>query len=159
MFREATYAAANPRNVSAMISENLRRIRDLRVKKLSIIKTSASLFGGITFGIAFSIYVSLVIAEHMNTILNQGMGGGAFDETNIELGTVLSAVPPEMFAMSYLIAFLVLIAHSFILSYTLKDMRGSHTLVTLFFFVPFAWTVAVTSVLVESFLSGYLVIE
>jgi len=31
MFRESTYAAANPRNSSRMIAENIRKIRDLRV--------------------------------------------------------------------------------------------------------------------------------
>jgi len=39
MFREATYAAANPRKTAKMISENMRKIRDLRVKKLTIINT------------------------------------------------------------------------------------------------------------------------
>ena len=31
MFREATYAAANPRDVARMITENIRKIRDLRI--------------------------------------------------------------------------------------------------------------------------------
>ncbi|MEA3457515.1 MAG: type II secretion system F family protein, partial [Candidatus Thermoplasmatota archaeon] len=49
MFREATYAAANPRETSRMITENIRKIRDLRVKKMAIINTSTALFAGITF--------------------------------------------------------------------------------------------------------------
>jgi len=57
-----TNAAANPRNTARMVSENIRKIRDLRVKKMSIVNTTAALFGGITFGIAFSVYTSLVIA-------------------------------------------------------------------------------------------------
>ncbi len=36
MFRESTYAAANPRHASRMIAENIRKIRDLRIKKLTI---------------------------------------------------------------------------------------------------------------------------
>jgi len=69
MFREATYAAANPRRVSRMISENIRKIRDLRVKKLTIVNTSIALFAGITFGISFAIYISLIIGRHLNEVI------------------------------------------------------------------------------------------
>ncbi|MCK5258234.1 MAG: hypothetical protein KAJ69_01845, partial [Thermoplasmatales archaeon] len=53
MFREATYAAANPRKASRMIAENIRKIRDLRIKKMAIVNTSTALFAGVTFGISF----------------------------------------------------------------------------------------------------------
>ena len=43
MFRQATSAAANPRTVSRMITENIRKIRDLRVKKLAIVRTTSAL--------------------------------------------------------------------------------------------------------------------
>lgn len=41
---------------------------------MSIVNTTAALFGGITFGIAFSVYTSLVIARHLNTIMLEKYG-------------------------------------------------------------------------------------
>ena len=84
------------------------------------------------------------------------MAGNPFEGTEIEIGRVLSAVPPEVFQMTFLIAFFVLVVHSFILSFTLKMMRGSHPYVTLLFFIPMVWIVAITSVGVEIFIGGFL---
>ncbi len=156
MFREATYAAANPRNVAKMITENIRKIRDLRVKKLMIIKTSISLFAGITFGIAFCIYVSLIIARHLNTILQTGMAGRPFEGTTINMGAILSTVPPEVFNNSFITIFIVLIIHSFMLAITIRTLRGSHILITLLYFVPFVWIVAITATATGSLLGGLL---
>ncbi|RLF35403.1 MAG: hypothetical protein DRN08_03120 [Thermoplasmata archaeon] len=156
MFREATYAAANPRRVASMISENIRKIRDLRIKKMSIIKTSAALFAGITFGIAFAIYVSLVIARHLNTILLQGMAGHPFEGTHIDVGAILNPIPPEIFTNNFIVVFIVLIIHSFMMAITIKTLRGSHIMITLLYFVPFVWIVAITSAAVQIGLAGYL---
>jgi flagellar protein FlaJ len=156
MFRQATTAAANPRRVSRMISENIRKIRDLRIKKFSIINTTAALFGGITFGIAFSVYTSLVIARHLNTILIEGMGGDPFSGTTIDVGAILSTVPPEVFTNNFIIVFIVLVIHCFMLSITIKTMRGSHILTALLYVVPFVWIVAVTGAFIDIGLGGYL---
>jgi len=156
MFREATYAAANPRNVAKMITENIRKIRDLRVKKLMIIKTSISLFAGITFGIAFCIYVSLIIARHLNTILQTGMAGRPFEGTTINMGAILSTVPPEVFNNSFITIFIVLIIHSFMLAITIRTLQGSHILITLLYFVSFVWIVAITATATGTLLGGLL---
>ena len=156
MFREATNAAANPRNVAQMITENIRKIRDLRVKKLMIIKTSISLFAGITFGIAFCIYVSLIIARHLNTILQTGMAGRPFEGTTINMGAILSTVPPEVFNNSFIMIFIVLIIHSFMLAITIRTLRGSHILITLLYFVSFVWIVAITATATGTLLGGLL---
>ena len=156
MFREATYAAANPRKTAKMISENMRKIRDLRVKKLTIINTSIALFAGITFGIAFSIYISLIIGQHLNNIVGQ-TASSAQTEATAEIGAnILSYIPPEMYVNTFIIVFIVLIIHCFILSLTLKAMRGSHSYVIFLFFIPFVWIVAITSFVVQIFLSGML---
>jgi hypothetical protein len=39
---------------------------------------------------------------------------------------------------------------------TIRSMRGSHFLVTFFYFIPFAWIVAITSAAVDIGLRGYL---
>ncbi len=156
MFRQATSTAANPRIVAKMISENIREIRDLRIKKLSIINTSAALFGGITFGIAFSVYTSLIIARHLNTMLLEGMGGDPFAGTEIDIGAILTVVPPEVFSNNFIVIFLVLVVHCLMLSFTIRILRGSHKLVTLLYFVPFVWIVAVTGTIIDISLGGYL---
>jgi len=156
MFRQATAASANPRKTSRMIAENVRKIRDLRVKKLSVVNTSAALFAGITFGIAFSAYTSLVIAQHLNSILLEGMAGDPFANTNINVGTILTAVQPEVFASTFGIIFIVMVLHSFLLSVTIRTLRGSHRMVTLLYFVPFVWVVSITAVVISSMLGGYL---
>jgi len=156
MFREATHAAANPRNVARMITENIRKIRDLRVKKLTIVKTSISLFAGITFGIAFCIYVSLIIARHLNTILQTGMAGRPFEGTTIDIGAILSTVPPEVFNNIFIVVFIVLIIHSFMLAITIRTLRGSNILVTLLYFVSFVWIVAITATATGTLLGGLL---
>jgi len=156
MFRQATAAAANPRTVSRMISENIRKIRDLRVKKLSIVRTTAALFAGVTFGIAFSIYISFVVARHLNTILITSKAGQPFEGTTIDVGAILTTVPPQVFTNNFMLIFLVLIAHCFLLGLTIRALRGSHILVTLYYFIPFAWIVAITATAVDIGLRGYL---
>ncbi|RLI11501.1 hypothetical protein DRO33_04010 [Candidatus Bathyarchaeota archaeon] len=155
MFREATYAAANPRDVARMITENVRKMRDLRLKKHAIIKSTISLFLGITFGIAFSIYVSLVIAQRLNQIWLEA--GQPFENIQqINIGAILTTVPPQVYSNIFLVVFLVLIVHSFLLSLTIKELRGSHFLITFLYFVPMVWIVSVTSFVVTTFLGGYI---
>ncbi|MFH1013573.1 MAG: type II secretion system F family protein [Thermoplasmatota archaeon] len=156
MFRQATASSANPQKASRMIAENIRKIRDLRVKKLAIVNTSAALFAGITFGIAFSAYTSLVISEHLNSILLEGMSGDPFAGSNIDIGTILNAVQPETFTTTFTIIFLVMVIHSFILSFTIRTLRGSHKMVTLLYFVPFVWIVTITAVGISMMLGEYL---
>jgi flagellar protein FlaJ len=156
MFRQSTAFAANPRTVSRMITENMRKIRDLRIKKLSIVKTTSALFAGLTFGISFSIYVSLMVARHLNSILVTSKAGHPFEGTPIDVGAILTTVPPQIFSQNFLLIFIVLLTHSFLMAITIRSLRGSHILTTLFYFVPFAWIVAVTSIIVSIGLSGYL---
>ena len=157
MFREATYAAANPRNVSRMIAENMRKIRDLRVKKLTIVNTSIALFAGITFGISFAIYVSLIIGRHLNEVMQQT--GDPFSDVEGMSGiggSILNYIPPEMYNMNFIIIFAVLVIHCFMLALTIRLLRGSHKLMTLLYFVPFVWVVAITSFIVDHFFGGML---
>lgn len=156
MFRQATSAAANPRTVSRMISENIRKIRDLRVKKLAIVRTTSAMLAGITFGIAFSIYISFIVARHLNGILISSNAGRPFEGTQIDVGAILSTVPPEVFTQNFYLIFMVLLAHSFLMGLTIRSLRGSHILVSLCYFVPFAWIVAITSAAVDIGLRGYL---
>jgi archaellum biogenesis protein FlaJ (TadC family) len=156
MFRQATAAAANPRTVSRMITENIRKIRDLRVKKLAIVRTTSALLAGITFGISFAIYISFVVARHLNGILISSNAGHPFEGTNIDVGAILTTVPPEVFTQNFFLIFIVLIAHSFLMGLTIRSLRGSHFLVTFFYFIPFAWIVTITSVAVDIGLRGYL---
>lgn len=155
MFREATYAAANPTKVTKMIAENMRKILDLRKKKFSIVNTSIALFGGITFGISFAIYVSLVISRHLNDIVLE-TGDPFSNLEGINIGTLLYTVPPETYDFILLIIFLVLCIHSFILAFTIKMVRGSHTYLTFLYFIPFVWIVALTSFVVDIFIKGML---
>ena len=149
MFREATFAAANPRKASKMISENIRKIRDLRVKKLTIVNTSIALFAGITFGIAFCLYISLIIGRHLNNIMLET--GDPFSTTEgMDMGTLLHTVPPSIYNNNFIFIFIVLVAHCFMLGLTLKMMRGSHQYVT------YVWIVAVTSVIVQVSIGGMI---
>jgi archaeal flagellar protein FlaJ len=156
MFRQATAAAANPRTVSRMITENIRKIRDLRVKKLAIVRTTSAMLAGITFGISFSIYISFIVARHLNSILLSTNSGDPFAGTTIDVGAILTTVPPEVFTQNFFLIFIVLLAHSFLMGLTIRSLRGSHFIVTFFYFIPFAWIVAITSVAVDIGLRGYL---
>ena len=157
MFREATYAAANPRKASRMIAENIRKIRDLRIKKMAIVNTSTALFAGVTFGISFAVYVSLVISEHLNNIM-MGVGNPFTGIGEIDMGSILITVPPGTYLNLSIIIFVVFIIHSFIMAFTIKILRGSHNLIVLLYFVPLVWIVAVTCAVVKMGLSGYLVV-
>ena len=155
MFREATYAAANPRNVARMITENIRKIRDLRIKKHAILKTTTSLFAGITFGMALSVYTSLLIVRHLNEIWLQA--GNPFENISfMNIGPIVSVIPQSTLASISNMVFFVLVIHSLILSFTIKVLRGSHKLIVPLYFVPFVWIVAITSVAVNFLLSSYL---
>lgn len=154
MFREATYAAANPRNVSKMISENMRKIRDLRVKKLTIVNTSIALFIGITFGISFAIYVSLIIGQELNGMIPDTP---EILQSDISLGTdLLYSVAPGVYDNNFIFIFIVLVIHCIMLALTLKMMRGSHKYVALLYFIPLVWTVALTSFVVRTSFGGMM---
>lgn len=156
MFREATYAAANPRNVARMISENMRKIRDLRVKKLTIVNTSVALFAGITFGISFAIYVSLIIGRHLNTIV-ESTGDPFSGIEGMAMGSaILNYIPPETYNQNFIIIFVVLIIHCLLMAITIKILRGSHKYVILLYFVPLVWVVSITSFIVEVSFGGML---
>jgi flagellar protein FlaJ len=155
MFREATYAAGNPRAVSRMIAENMRKIRDLRIKKLTIINTSIALFAGITFGISFAIYVSLIIGRHLNSIMGE-MGNPFSNVERINLPALLNFIPPDIYNQNFFIIFIVLLLHCLMMALTLRLLRGSHMLVILLYFVPFVWIVAITAFIVEVGFGGML---
>jgi flagellar protein FlaJ len=150
MFREATYAAANPRRVSRMIAENIRRIRGLRIKKLTIVNTSIALFAGITFGISFAIYISLIIGRHLNNIMLETGDPFSNTEMNINMGQILYSVQPEIYNQNFIIIFAVMVMHCIMMALTLRILRGSHKYLTLLYFVPFVWIVAITSYIVET---------
>ncbi|KYK20616.1 hypothetical protein AYK25_08795 [Thermoplasmatales archaeon SM1-50] len=156
MFRQATVAAANPRTVSRMITENIRKIRDLRVKKLAIVRTTSAMLAGITFGIAFSIYISFIVARHLNSILLTSKAGQPFEGTSIDIGSILTTVSPEIFSQNFYLIFVVLLIHSFLMGLTIRSLRGSHFLISFCYFVPFVWIVAITSAAVDIGLRGYL---
>jgi len=61
-----------------------------------------------------------------------------------------------MYDLNFIIIFFVLVIHCFMLAMTIKVLRGSHKLITLLYFVPFVWVVAITSYIVETFFGGML---
>ena len=96
------------------------------------------------------------MARHLNSILITSKAGNPFEGTTIDVGAILTTVPPEVFTQNFFLIFMVLIAHSFLMGLTIRSMRGSHFLVTFFYFIPFAWIVAITSAAVDIGLRGYL---
>jgi archaellum biogenesis protein FlaJ (TadC family) len=86
----------------------------------------------------------------------ESMASNPFEGTTIDIGAILSTVPPEVFANNTIIIFVVLIIHCLMLALTIRTLRGSHGLMTLFYFVPFVWIVAITSVGINISLGGYL---
>ena len=79
-----------------------------------------------------------------------------FEDTTVDVGAILSTVPPEIFTNNFIIIFLVIIIHCFMLALTIRTLRGSHILMTLFYFVSFVWVVAITGVFIDIGLGGYL---
>lgn len=84
------------------------------------------------------------------------MASSPFEGTTIDVGAILSTVPPESFTNNFIIIFLVIIIHCFMLALTIRTLRGSHILMTLFYFVSFMWVVAITCVFIDIGLGGYL---
>jgi len=153
LFREATYAAANPRRTSNMIIENMRKIKNLRFKKLTILKTSNALFYAITLGITLTIYVTLVIARHMNDI-TAGIGD-PFESVGVEM-PILQVVSEEVMSTTEMVTFFVLLIHCAIIAFTIKALRGGHKFITLFHFIPLIWIVAVVAIGTTFGLSSFL---
>jgi flagellar protein FlaJ len=153
MFREATKAAANPRKAAGMITENMRKIKNLRFKKLTILKTTNALFYGMTIGIAVTIYVTLVISRHMN-MMTAGIGNPLAD-VGVDL-VILQAIPERTISSAFIIIFFVLVVHCFIIAYTMKVLRGGHKFLTFFNFVLLVWSVAAIAVGIEYGMSQFL---
>ena len=79
------------------------------------------------------------------------------DIGQIDMGSILLTVPPDTYVTLSILIFIVLVIHSFMIAFTIKTLRGSHILITLLYFVPFVWIVAITCSVVEIGLGGYLV--
>jgi archaellum biogenesis protein FlaJ (TadC family) len=77
-------------------------------------------------------------------------------EQRINIGVLLHWVPPEVYNLNFIIIFIVLVINCFMLALTLRMLRGSHILVTLLYFVPFVWVIAITSYVVEIVFGGML---
>ncbi len=155
IFREATFAAANPRLTANMVTENMRKIKNLRFKKFTILKTGTALFYAITLGITLTIYVTLVISRHMNTITEAA--GDPFETVGIEM-PILQPIPEEAISTAFIIVFFVLIIHSFLIAYTIRVLRGGHKYITLFHFVPLVWIVAIIGVGINIGLTEFLTV-
>jgi flagellar protein FlaJ len=84
------------------------------------------------------------------------MAGRPFEGTTINMGAILSTVPPEVFNNSFITIFIVLIIHSFMLAITIRTLQGSHILITLLYFVSFVWIVAITATATGTLLGGLL---
>jgi len=153
MFRESTFSAANPRKAAGMITENMRKIKNLRFKKLTILKTTNALFYGMTVGITLTIYVTLVISRHMN-MMTAGIGNPLGD-VGVDL-QILQAIPETTISSAFIIIFLVLVVHCFIIAFTMKILRGGHKFIIFFNFVPLVWSVALIAVVTEISLSQFL---
>jgi flagellar protein FlaJ len=153
IFREATFSAANPRIASNMIAENMRKIKHLRFKKFAILKTAGALFYAITVGITLAIYVTLVISMHMNNI-TAGIGD-PFLAAGLTT-PIIQVISQETLSNAFMTVFFVLLIHCFILSYTIKVLRGGHKYITLFHFVPLVWIVALISTGVTIGLTEFL---
>ena len=153
IFREATFAAANPRLTANMVTENMRKIKNLRFKKFTILKTGTALFYAITLGITLTIYVTLVISRHMNTITEAA--GDPFETVGIEM-PILQPIPEEAISTAFIIVFFVLIIHCFLIAYTIRVLRGGHKYITLFHFVPLVWIIAIIGVGINIGLTEFL---
>lgn len=153
IFREATFAAANPRITSNMIVENMRKIKNLRFKKLTILKTGNALFYTITLGITLTIYVTLVISRHLNTITEAA--GDPFESVGIQM-PILQPVLEEAISNAFITVFFVLLIHCFIIAFTIKVLRGGHKYITLFHFVLLVWIVAIIGTGINIGLTDFL---
>jgi archaellum biogenesis protein FlaJ (TadC family) len=78
-------------------------------------------------------------------------------EGRINIGALLHWVPPDIYDQNFIIIFIVLVINCFMLALTIRMLRGSHILITLLYFIPFVWVVAVTSFIVEFVFGGMLV--
>jgi len=68
----------------------------------------------------------------------------------------LYTMNPALYENNFLIIFFVLVIHCLMLSLTVRMLRGSHKYLTLLYFIPFVWIVAITSFIVEEYLGGML---
>ncbi len=89
---------------------------------MAIVNTSSALFAGVTFGISFAVYVSLVISEHLNNIM-MGVGNPFTGIGEIDMGSILITVPPGTYLNLSIIIFVVFIIHSFIMAFYYKNIE------------------------------------
>jgi archaellum biogenesis protein FlaJ (TadC family) len=83
--------------------------------------------------------------------------GNPFENVErINIPALLNFISPELYNQNFIIIFVVLIIHCFMMALTLRVLRGSHSLVTLLYFVPFVWVVSITSYIVEIGFGGML---
>ena len=145
IYREATLAAANPRITGNVITENFRKIKNLRFKKLTVLKTTNGLFYGVTFGVALTLYVALVISKHMADLGEKANVGGTLGTIGIDI-PLFGEVSASDIEFMFLLIFIVLVIHCAIIAVTIKVLSGSHKLIALLHVVPLVWIVSLSAV-------------
>jgi archaellum biogenesis protein FlaJ (TadC family) len=79
-----------------------------------------------------------------------------FQNSEINVGSILNFISPEVYDQNFIVIFVVLLVHCFMMALTLRVLRGSHKYVTYLYFVPLVWVVAITSYVVQVGFGGML---
>jgi len=148
IFISVVYRGGSAQVAGEIVSDNMEKINGLRDMKKEFGGTLKGNIYGTFFGLALTIYISLLVSVLLFNIfsdLTSGVDGLAADL----LGQILPNVGKQDFgALSYYVA-AILTAHALISAYMVKEVDGGNKFSLFFDFVAMLWLGAILEIVIS----------
>ncbi|MEM0449566.1 MAG: type II secretion system F family protein [Methanomassiliicoccales archaeon] len=154
MYTECALNGAKPEETSLFISNNMFKILAIRKKKHVVSSSFLGVLYGVMVALAFTLYVTIGIAEYMSDIISKLVLANQGFMTSGFLNTIFNSdfsIEPLMN-----MAFAVILLHALFSSLMLPLLRGGHLAGAAIHFIVMLWLASAAQLAVDLMLSGLL---
>ncbi|MCE8422869.1 MAG: archaellar assembly protein FlaJ [Candidatus Methanoperedens sp.] len=138
IFAEGTHLGGKPEVIGNIIGDNVMEINSLRKLRYSSASSLVGMLYGLTAGIAFTMFLSLVIV---------GMLGKIFAKASLpegmDIGISLAAATSMNIGLMTFLLMAMLVGHSFVSSVLIRVVDGGHMFNVYTHFVGMLWISAI----------------
>ncbi len=149
MFSRCIYFGGDAKTASEIISNNFRKIVQLRKSKYQNVQQFVGVVFGLAAGITLALYASLGVANMINYLY----GSLNIPETVIQ---IINVMPARNLRIVEYIIFATLVAYSAISGYLIKIMDGGHKYVGILHFIITLWICAIVAYLTKMLVAKVL---
>ncbi|WP_423793314.1 archaellar assembly protein FlaJ [Methanocaldococcus indicus] len=149
MFSRCIYFGGDAKTAANIISNNFRRILQLRKSKYQSVQQFVGVIYGLGGGLTLALYASLGVANMINYLYSSLN----IPETVIQ---IINVMPISNLRLIEYIVFTVMVAYSAVSAYLIKLMDGGHKYVGFLHFVICVWICAIVAYLTKTLVAKIL---